>query len=153
MELKDKILNFRRFALTNSTSIYGEDSKTAQELLIRSAEKVAECMDMVLAYGEAIENMQTYIDLNYNGDTEELKVTVETAVKELKEQVNKTYACIYDEDSESAIELAGNTARIANECVKTCNMLGDLILNVNTFISMNYDPELEMLSIGGEENE
>lgn len=147
MNVKDNLTNFRRFALTNSTSVYGEDSKTAQELLIQSARKVAECMDKIIHYGELIEA------LGLEFEDEELQLNIETMYKEIKNQVNATYSCIYDENSESAIELAGNAAKMANECVKTVNMFDDYMYALKDKLNLEYDAASEtlILKLGGED--
>lgn len=151
MNIKDRILNFQRFALTNSTSIYNEDSMTAQQLNIATANKIKECLITVDDLATAIENMKTALKLNYNGDTEELELTLDAKITAIKDQVNASYVCIFNEDAMTSIELAGNTAKAVNECIKAVNMLSDLVLEVNEIITLGYIAEQEMMIIGGDE--
>ena len=151
MNLKDRILRFQRFALTNSTSMYNEDSMTAQQLNIATANKVKECLVAVDDLATAIENMKSALKINYDGDTEELELTLDAKITAIKEQVNASYVCIFNEDAMTSIELAGNTARAVNECLKAINMLSDLVLEVNKLIALNYLSDEEMLVVGGEE--
>ena len=151
MTIKDRILNFQRFALTNSTSIYNEDSMTAQQLNIATANKMKECLLAVDDLATAIENMKEALKLNYNGDSEELELTLTEKVTAIKDQVNSSYVHIFNENAMTSIELAGCTAKAVNECIKAVNMLSDLVLEVNEIIIMNYIDEEEMLDLGGEE--
>ena len=151
MDLKDRILNFQRFALTNATGLYNEDSMTAQQLNIVNSNKIKECLLAVDDLAVAIENMKTALKLNYNGDSEELELTLDAKVKAIKEQVNNSYVCIFNEDAMTNLELAGCTAKAVNECIKAVNMLSDLVLEVNEIIALGYVSEEEMLVVGGEE--
>lgn len=150
MELKDRILRFQRYALTNSTSIYNEDSMTAQQLNIASANKIKECLLAVDDLATAIENMKTALKLNYEGDAEELELTLDAKIAAIKEQVNYSYVTIFNEDAMTSLELAGCTARAVNECLKSINMLSDLVLEVNEIIALGYVAPEEMLVVGGE---
>ena len=151
MDLKDRILNFQRYALTNSVGIYNEDSMTAQQLNIVNANKIKECLLAVEDLATAIENMKAPLKLNYNGDAEELELTLDQKVNAIKEQVNSSYVCIFNENAMTNLELAGNTAKAVNECLKAVNMLSELVIDVNDIIAMNYASESEMLIVGGDE--
>lgn len=151
MNIKDRILNFQRFALTNSASIYNEDSMTAQQLNIATANKMKECLVAVDDLATAIENMKTALKLNYNGDSEELEITLDTKITAIKEQVNASYVHIFNENAMTSLELAGCTAKAVNECIKAVNMLSDLVLEVNEVIALGYLAEQEMMILGGEE--
>lgn len=151
MNLKDRILNFQRFALTNSTGLYNEDSMTAQQLNIVNANKIKECLVAVDDLSTAIENMKSTLKLNYNGDSEELELTLDQKITAIKEQVNSSYVCIFNEDAMTNLELAGHTAKAVNECLKAVNMLSELVLEVNKIIAMGYVSEDEMLVVGGDE--
>lgn len=106
MNFRDKILKFNAYALTSATSVYNEDSMTAQQLAITSANKVKECLTMVDALAEAIENIKNFLKINYNEDSEELELTIQGKIDEIRLQVTNTYACMFDEDSMSTLELA-----------------------------------------------
>lgn len=151
MNLKDRILKFQRFALTNSTSLYNEDGMTAQQLNIVNANKIKECLLAVDDLTTAIENMKSALQLNYNENTEELEITLDAKIKAIKEQVNTSYVCVFNEDAMTSLELAGCTAKAVNECLKAINMLSDLVLEVNKVIALSYEPNEEMLIVGGEE--
>lgn len=151
MNLKDRILKFQRFALTNSTSLYNEDSMTAQQLNIVNANKIKECLLAVDDLTTAIDNMKSALALNYNGDAEELELTLDAKIKAIKDQVNASYVTIFNEDAMTSLELAGCTAKAVNECLKSINMLSDLVLEVNEILVTAYIPESEMYVIGGEE--
>lgn len=151
MNFRDKIARFNNFALTNSLGVYNEDSMTAQELSIKSANKIKECLLMVDDLATSINNIKEYLGINYNADSEELELTIGQKVTELKEQVNKSYVCIFNENAMTQLELAGQTAKAVNECIKAVNMLGDLVLEVNDFITLNYAKNEEMLIVGGNE--
>lgn len=153
MNIRDRILNFQRFALTCNTSIYNEDAMTAQQLNINNANKIRECMEMISTLSEAIENMKNQLSIIYEGDTEELAVTLDEKLNAIKEQVNNTYMSVMNEDAMTSLELAGCTAKQVNECVKTVNMLSDLVMDVNNNILASYDPDSEMVVMGGEDNE
>lgn len=151
MNLRDRIARFHNFALTNNLSIYNEDSTTAQKLTIDCVNKMKECLLMVDDLAKGIENIKDFLQLNYNEKEEELELTIGQKVAELKEQVNASYVCVFDENAMSTLELAGNTAKAVNECIKAVNMLSDLVLEVNDFIALNYVPGEEMLVVGGNE--
>lgn len=144
-------MRFQAYALTNSASIYNEDSMTAQQLNIASANKIKECLLAVDDLATAIENMKSALKLNYDGDTEELELTLDAKITAIKDQVNNSYVCIFNEDAMTSLELAGNTARAVNECLKSINMLADLVIEVNKLIALGYLESEEMLIVGGEE--
>lgn len=151
MNFRDRITRFRNFALTCSTSLYNEDSMTAQQLNIKSSEKIIECLNMVDTLATGIENINSFLKINYNEDAEELELTIGQQIEALREQVNNSFVCVYDEDSMSALEQAGRMAKAVNECVKTVNMLTDLVEEVNDLIALKYVPAEQMLVVGGEE--
>lgn len=151
MNFRDKIERFHRFALTCSTGIYNEDSMTAQQLNIASANKIKECLLMVDDLATGIANIKDFLQINYDDMAEELEITIGQKVEKLKEQVNNSYVHIVNEDARTNLELAGCTAKAVNECVKAVNMLSDLVLEVNDFIAFNYVPDQQMLVIGGSE--
>ena len=151
MNLRDKIARFHNFALTNHLSLYDEKSVTAQQLAIASADKMKECLLMVDELSTAIENIKDFIGMRYDGTTEILELTIEQKVAELKEQVNSSYVHIFDENAMTIDELAGNTAKAVNECIKAVNMLSDIVLEVNNFVALNYVSTEEMLVVGGNE--
>ena len=151
MDFRDRIARFNNFALTNSLGVYNEDSMTAQELNIRSANKIKECLLAVEDYGKAIENIKDFLAINYNDKEEELELSIGQKVADLKEQVNTSYVHIFNENAMTQMELAGCTAKAVNECIKAVNMLGDLVLEVNDFVALNYVPEQQMLVVGGAE--
>jgi len=151
MNLKDKIMKFQAFALTNMTGLYNEDSMTAQQLNIVNNNKIKECLEAVADLTEAIENMKETLKINYSGDAEELELTIDQKVAAIKTQVDSSYVCIFNEDAMTNLELAGHTARAVNECLKAVNMLSDLVLEVNEIITLNYIAPEEMLVAGGDE--
>lgn len=150
MNIRDKIMKFQAFALTNMTSLYNEDSMTAQQLNIVNANKIKECLVAVDDLATAIENMKSALKLNYTGDSEELELTLDQKVTAIKEQVNNSYVCIFNEDAMTSLELAGHTAKAVNECLKAVNMLSDLVLEVNEIIALGYLSNDEMLVVGGD---
>lgn len=152
MTLKDRILNFQRYALTNSVSVYNEDGMTAQQLAIKSANKIKECMLAISDLAEAIENIEKFLKINYASESEELTLTIEQKVQEIKSQVNTCYVNIFNENAMTSLELAGQTAKSVNECLKVVNMLSDLVLEISDNV-ITYDLSTETLTIGGEENE
>lgn len=149
MNIKDSILNFQRYALTNMTSVYGEDALTAQELNIKTASKIVECLKEVEVLATAIENIKKFLQMEYNEESAELVISIEQAVADIKTQVNSSYINIFDENAMTASELAGAMACKVNECLKAVNMLSDLVLEINDNI-ITYDIGAEMLTIGGE---
>lgn len=151
MDYKDQIRMFQTYALTNSVSIYNEESKTAQGLMIQCAKKVQECMKILSIYGDMIENIQKYLKMEYEEQSEELVMTMTEKVEALKVQINNSYVDIYNECAMSSGELAGHTAKAVNECLKACNMLGDLLIDINDSLLI-YDIGSEMLIVGGMDN-
>lgn len=151
MNIKDKLLKFQRFGLTNTTGTYNEDSMTAQELNLINANKIKECLEAVELQRQAIENMKEAILLKYTGDTEELEITIDTQIAEIRKQVDASYVCIYNEDAMDNLELAGHTARAVNECLKAINMMTDVIVSINNSLLLGYIPEEEMAILGGSE--
>lgn len=151
MNIKDKLLKFQRFGLTNTTGTYNEDSMTAQELNLINANKIKECLEAVELQRQAIENLKGSILLNYAGDTEELELTIDSQVEAIKKQVDSSYVCIFNECAMDNLELAGHTARAINECLKAINMMTDLIISVNDSIILNYVEGEEMAVLGGKE--
>ena len=149
MNFKDRILNFQRYALTNMTSVYQEDAMTAQELNIKTAQKIVECLKEVEVLATAIENIKKFLQMEYEDQSEELVINIEQAVADIKTQVNNSYIHVFDENAMTASELAGCMARNVNECLKAVNMLSDLVLEINDNI-ITYDIGAEMLTIGGE---
>ena len=147
MSVLDKIIKFRAYAMAHNTTLYNEDSITAQQLNIRTADKIAECLQTVNDLAIAIENIKAYLKITYNEDAEELELTFGKKIEEIKTQVNNSYVCLFDENSMTALELAGNTARAVNECLKAVNMLCDLVVDLNDTIALNYSPEDSMLTL------
>lgn len=152
MNYKDQIRLFQTFALTNSVSVYGEESKTAQALMIQCTKKIQECMKILAVYGEMIENIQKFLKMEYQEESEELVMTLEQKVEALKVQVNNSYVDIYNEDAMDLGELAGHTAKAVNECLKACNMLGDLLVEINDNV-ITYEVGSEMFIVGGDRND
>lgn len=150
MNFNDRIRNFNNYALTNSVGVYNEDSMTAQQLNIQSANKIIECLKAVEEQHARLETIQEVLKIEYDESNEEMIVTFDTKLAELKEQVNNSYTCIFDENAMTNLEQSGNMARAVNECVKTVNMLVELVDAIEDFIAVNYDPVTEMLTVGGE---
>ena len=142
---------FQTFALTNSVSIYNEESKTAQGLMIQCTKKIQECMKILSVYAEMIENIQKFLKMEYEEESNELVMTLEQKVEALKVQINNSYVDIYNECAMTSGELAGHTAKAVNECLKACNMLGDLLVEINDNV-ITYDIDNNMLIVGGDNN-
>ena len=151
MNYKDQIRMFQTYALTNSVGLYNEESKTAQGLMIQCTKKIQECMKILSLYGDMLSNIQSFLHMNYEEQSEELVMSLEQKVTDLKVQINNSYVDIYNECAMSSGELAGHTARAVNECLKACNMLGDLIVELNDQV-ITYDINSEMLTVGGSDN-
>ena len=151
MELRDRIMRFQNYALTNSTGLYNEDSMTAQQLAIQSANKIKECMIAIDDLATAIENIQKFLQMNYEEESEQVVITIEQCVKEIKNHVNSSYVHIFNEDAMTSGELAGCTAKAVNECLKAVNMLSDLVLDINDNV-ITYDSDNNMLILGGDNN-
>ena len=151
MELRDRISRFQNYALTNATSLYNEDSRTAQQLAIQSANKIKECLLAVEDLTVAIENIQKYLKMEYAEESEEIVLTIEQSVKNIKDQVNASYVSIFNEDAMTTGELAGCTAKAVNECLKAINMLADLVLDISDNV-ITYDIDGQMLILGGDNN-
>ena len=147
MNIKDRILNFKRFAITNMTSIYNEDAVTGGMLALQNANKMRECLETVDALATAIGNMAVLLD--YNQEDEELQLTIQTACEEIKAQANASYTSLYNEDAMTTLEREGCMAAAINECVKTINMLSDLVLMINDKIALDFITDEEMLVIKG----
>lgn len=135
--------------MTNSTGIYNEDSMTAQQLAIASANKIKECLLMVDDLATAVDNIKTFI--GYNDVTEEMALSIDGKISALREQINSSYVSIYNENAMSALELSGQSAKMANECVKTVNMICDIVDELNNYVNMSYVTSDEMLTIGGKD--
>lgn len=153
MNFNDRIRNFNNYALTTSVGIYDEDSMTAQQLNIKSANKIIECLKAVEEAVETLTTIKEVLKISYEEGNEELTLTLDQKVEDVKNQVNGTYTCIFDENAMSNLEQAGNMARAVNECVKTVNMFVDLVTEIEDLVSLHYDPITEMLTlnIGGDE--
>lgn len=150
MSIKDNLLKLSAFALTNNLSVYNEDGLTAQELNIRNANKIKECLVAVMDIAEEIDLIKAELGLAYNGDAEELELTIGEKITAIKNQVNSSYVCIFNENAMTNLELAGCTARAVNECVKAVNMLADLVKT----ITISYDATAEELQLlGGGDND
>ena len=150
MDIKEKIRLFHAYALTTNVGLYNEDSMTAQKLMIESAKKIKECLEMVSVLSEGIENIYNFLKINYNEENEELELSIGEKITNLKSQVNSSYVCIYNEDALTSGELAGRTAQATNECLKAVNMLCDLVEEINEFVTLNYVNSDEMIVVGGE---
>lgn len=151
MLLKDSLRRFQRYALTNSVGVYNEDSMTAQQLNIATANKIKECLLAVDNLALALENMKEQIGLKYDGDSEELVLSLQEKIDDIREQVNSSYVCIFNENAMTSIELAGSTAKAVNECLKAVNMLIDVVFEVNDKLALSYANNSEMLILGGED--
>ena len=152
MSVMDKLIRFKAYAMTNSNiGVYNEDAMTSNRLQIVTADKVKECLEQVNVLTEAITNIQETLSIKYTEETEELEVTIGSRVAEIKEQVNASYVCIYNEDAMTQLELAGQTAKAVNECLKAINMLTDLVLDINNFLLLHYVEGDEMIILGGNE--
>ena len=150
MNIKDKISKFKAFALASHTTLYNEDSMTVSHLTIECNKKVAECMEYLLDLTHEVEDMKTALGLTYDSESEELTVkTIEEKVQAIKDQANATYVHIVDEDSMTAMEQVGRAMCSINECIKTINMLGDLILEIKDKTGLEYDSEAEELTVTG----
>lgn len=154
----DCIKNIDNFALTGSTSIYGEDTVTAQQLLIKSAKKVKECVNVC---EKLYENNYTVItqELTYNAEQEEL------AIKSIKLSLTNASAYVqrffylFNENSKSPIELAGNINSAINECLtvieNTCKGLtGDSIKTLlaeldGLYVDIYEDCPMTLLELAG----
>lgn len=112
------------YALTGHTSRYNEDGLTAQQLLIKCAKRVKECINVCEVLHE---NDYAVIEsiANYNAGGEELIVGLNNLFS-AKAYVNRFFF-LFKENSVSQIELAGNINLAVNECLNvltaTCKML------------------------------
>ena len=149
MNARDRINKFKRFALTNSVGLYNEDSMTAQQLNIECNKKIVECMEEIERMWVDIEDIKTTLLMNYEGDSEELELTLDIALTNVKNQVDSSYRCLIDEDSMTALEQSGNQAKAVNECLKAVNMMREIVTDVKGAVGMKYDPETEELTITG----
>lgn len=151
MNFKDRIRNYHNYGLTTSVGVYNEDSMTAQQLNIQSANKIIECLKAVEEKANRLTAIEEKLKIEYNEGNEELILTFEEEISALKDQINNSYRCIFDEDAMTNLEQAGNMARAVNECVKTVNMFVAVVEEIEDFIALHYDPATEMLTIGGGE--
>lgn len=147
MTPRDRILNFQRFALTNTTTIINEDSMTIQELVIRGNRKIRECLETVDALSQIVLGIADRFETAYDEESEEL--TIGEKVEEIKEQLSGSYVHLVDEDSMDAMEQMGKQLCAINECVKSINMMCDLVKDFDK--RMSYIEQSEMLVIGGDE--
>lgn len=150
MNIRDKIAKFRAFALASHTTLYNEDSMTVSQLTIECNKKVSECMEYLLELTQEVEGMKSALGLDYDSESEELTVkTIEEKVQAIKTQADSCYVNIVDEDSMTAIEQVGRAMCMINECIKSINMLGDLILEIKDKTGLNYNSEAEELTVTG----
>lgn len=149
MNIRDKLLKFKRYALASHTGLYNEDSTTASALIIECNKKVAECLEFVIELQEDVDLIKNKLAITYAEDSEELTLTIEEKVKAIQDQVNASYVCLVDEDSMTEIEQAGKCAQGINECLKALNMMGELIADINEKVGLDYDDNEEMLTITG----
>lgn len=149
MQFNDYITELGRYGLTGKTGIYNEDNTTAQQLNMLSARKIRECLRVVYRLGEKLERMELVLEYSY--ENKELSVGMEEKINDLKNQINSSYVCVFNEDAMTQIELAGNTAKAVNECLKAVNMLADLVNDLDKLTSLHYTEAEKMLILGGEE--
>ena len=74
MNIAEKIAKIRAYALTAKTCIYNEDAMTAIELAGQTACKVNECVDAINDMLTLIEEVLVAVGLEYDPDTEALKI-------------------------------------------------------------------------------
>lgn len=77
MDFKAKIEEIRAYAITARTAIYNEDAMTAIELAGVTACKVNQCVNAINGLLEVVEGLESdhrELGLEYNADSEELKV-------------------------------------------------------------------------------
>lgn len=149
MNPKARMMKFKRFGLTNAISLYNEDSMTAQQLVIEGNRKIAECLSEIERMWVDIEDIKASLLLTYTGDKEELEISIDEALEEVKKQVDASYRCIIDEDSMTALEQAGSQAAAINECIKAVNMMVDIVKSVKEEVGLSYNPTSEELTIKG----
>lgn len=147
MTPRDRILNFQRFALTNTNTIINEDSMTITELNIRCNQKMKECLEVVDALTQVVLGIADKFDQAYDEGAEELTLTIAERVEEVKKQLDGSYRHIVDEDSMDAMEQAGRQMCAINECIKSINMMCDLVKDLDN--RMTYIEQSEMLVISG----
>lgn len=151
MEFKDKMALHHNYGLTTSVGVYNEDSMTAQQLNIKSANKIAECLKVIKEYSDRVAVIEEVLQISYEEGNEELTLTFDKKIEDLKTQIDSSYRCIYDENAMTNLEQAGSMARAVNELVKTVNMYVEVVEEIEDFVALNYDPVTEMLTVGGEE--
>lgn len=153
MQFNDKLNNFRRYALTSNTSIYNEDAVTAQGLLMECRKTIAECMKEVNRSSERLKVIEDNLSISYDGDIEELKLSITNAVALIKEQVESSYTSLFNEDAMTNLENSGQMAKAVNECVKAVNLLSDTVDLITDHLKLTYDGNNEEITIGGGGNE
>lgn len=149
MNIRDKLLKFKRYAIASHTGLYNEDSTTASALVMECNKKVAECLEFIIELQEDVNKIKDQLNITYAEESEELTLTIAEKVTAIQDQVNASYVCLVDEDSMTAIEQAGKCAQGVNECLKAINMMGELIAEINDKVGLDYDSNEEMLTITG----
>lgn len=132
------IENLSNFALTGHTSVHNENGLTAQQLLIKSSKKVKECLNTVQNVYNAVEKAMINSGLEYDSTVEEIAVanSVIVRIENANNYVDKFYY-LFNENSTSQIELAGNISNAINEGLKVVSELATRLIDLdgNTEVS------------------
>jgi len=134
----DKILKFDRYELTGCIGIINEDNLTAQQLHIKNANKMKECLIAVSDISDFVAS------IGYKAGDEELTITIAKRTTTTNALLNNSYRWIFNRDAISIIELAHNVSSAVNECLNavetTANNLVDLVNAI-------YDEQAEELTL------
>lgn len=111
-------IELSNYALTGHYSRYLEDSLTAQNLLMRTAKKTRECVNIVDNLTDAV--ALAYVDTvqSYDPATEELAVAEVVKISLFKGKTSARWYILFNENAKSFIELTGNVNKAVNECLK-----------------------------------
>ena len=108
-------IDLDNFALTGNVSRYNEDSLTAQQLLIKSARHTKDAVELLKSLDEGIKNMFSMLELSYNSGLEELVLSENTHIMYNGARRIARYYFLFNENSKSLIELAGDINKVIND--------------------------------------
>lgn len=134
------------YALTGRTSVYNEDGLAGQLLLKKCAKKVIECLNDIQNIHNALEHVESGSN-EYNPSNEELIISNNYLIKisNAKHYVDKFYL-LWNEDSVSPIELAGNINKAINEGLTGVYDMCAKILLLDTGLSEELDEVKEYIT-------
>lgn len=117
------------YALTGSTSIYGEDKITAQQVLITTVKKVKECVAVCEELTNNIDNLLTERIVTYPDGA--MSIYLEFNGFKAKTPGYRWHF-LFNENAKSPIEVAGNVNCAINECLNVLNTVVARLLDYPT---------------------